>query len=107
MKTGSEKLVRTKDIATEFKLLEPFARELVMEQTRFALLRSGLAWFVLLAGFAVAGWVYFNSPENGGTAVKILLGTGIAWFLVGRMLAGRAIRKAAQARSARIHGVHS
>lgn len=106
MKTGIEKLVRTEDIAKEFKLLEPLARELVMEQTRLALLRSGLAWFVLLAGLASAGWVYLESPENRDTAFRILLGTGIAWFLIGRMLAGQAIRRAARNRAARIRGVH-
>jgi hypothetical protein len=93
-------------VAREFGLKEPLARELVMEQTRQTLLRSKVAWSVLLAGFAVVGWLYLEPAQNRDTALRILAGTVVAWLLVGRYLAGQAIRRAAREKAHRIraHG---
>lgn len=104
MGTADKRFVRTGDIAREFGLPEPLARRIVLEHTRLTLLRSAGAWGVLLAGLAFAGWLALGPSSNGDLAVKILLATAFVWLLTGRWLAGPAIRKAAQDRSARAQG---
>ena len=104
MGTADKTFVRTGDIAREFGLPESLARRIVLEHTRLTLLRSAGAWGVLLAGLAFAGWLALGPSSNGDLAVKILLATAFVWLLTGRWLAGPAIRKAAQDRSARAQG---
>lgn len=104
MGSREEELVRTADLSREFGLRESLAREIVMEQTRHALLRSRFAWAVLLLGLTVAGWLYLDAAQNRETALKIVLGTVAAWLLTGRYLARQSIRIAARDKAQRLRG---
>lgn len=95
------KFVRSGDLAREFNLPEPLARQIVMEHTRQALRRSGVAWTVLLAGCAAAAWLRLGPAPNGDLALKVLIGTAVAWLVAGRLLAGPGARQAARERSTR------
>ena len=107
MATQKETIVRSESVAREFNLKEPVAREIVMEQTRQALLRSWLAWAIFLVGLGTATWLFFGQIEYRDSAIWVVIGTVTVWHLVGRYQAGQAIRKAAHEKSTRIHGMHS
>ncbi|MBB5016448.1 hypothetical protein [Rehaibacterium terrae] len=100
-------IVTTEVVAKEYRLNEPLAREIVAEETQRALRRSWVAWLVFLAGLGVSGYLYFAPGADKTTALWVLIGSISAWMLVGRYLAGPAIRKAAQAKAARLHQLYS
>ena len=87
-------IVTTEVVAKEYRLNEPLAREIVAEETQRALRRSWVAWLVFLVGLGVSGYLYFAPGADKTTALWVLIGSISAWMLVGRYLAGPAIRKA-------------
>ena len=94
-------------VAKEYRLSEPLAREIVAEETQRALRRSWAAWLVFLAGLGLAGFLYFLPGSDKSSALWVLLGSMGAWMLVGRYLAGPAIRKAAKDKASRLSQLHS
>lgn len=100
-------IISTATVATEYQLSESLAREIVMEETRRALVRSWVAWLFFFAGLAIAGYIFSVRAADKNSAIWILLGTLSAWLMIGRYLAGPAIRKAAQEKAARLRQLHS
>ena len=100
-------IITTHAVAKEYRLSEPLAREIVAEETQRALRRSWLAWLVFLAALGFAGFLYFTPGSNKTTALWVLIGGVSTWVLVGRYLAGPAIRKAAKDKAARLSQLHS
>ncbi len=94
-------------VAKEFELSESLAREIVSEETQRALRRSWAAWLFLVAGLSIAGYVVAVPTADKNSAVWILLAIFSAWILVGRYLAGPAIRAAAREKAARLRQLHS
>lgn len=107
MSTREDEIVRTAAIVREYGLDEPLAREIVMEETRRALLRSRLAWLIFVAGLGCAGWLYMDVVSNRNSAFWVLIGALTLWLVVGRYLAGPAIRKAAAEKAARLRELQS
>ena len=105
MSTRGDEIIRTDEVSKKFGLPEELSREIVMEQTRQALLRSKLAWSVLVVGFGVAGWLLYGLEVKSSSAIWIATITLGAWLATGRYLAGEAIRKAARKKSRRLNGV--
>jgi uncharacterized protein involved in cysteine biosynthesis len=94
-------------VANEYRLSEPLAREIVAEETQRALRRSWAAWLVFLAGIGLAGFLYFVPGSDKSSALWVLLGSMGVWMLLGRYLAGPAIRKAAKDKASRLAQLHS
>lgn len=105
--TRENEIVTTEVVAREYRLNEPLAREIVAEETQRALRRSWVAWLVFLVGLGLAGYLYFASGSDKTTALWVLIGSMSAWMLVGRFLAGPAIRRAAKAKAARLQQPYS
>ena len=55
----------------------------------------------------LAAYLYFLPGSDKTTALWILIGGMSTWILVGRYLAGPAIRKAAKDKAARLAQLHS
>ena len=106
MSNREDRIIQTADVAKEFGLQEPLAREIIMEKTRQALIRSKLAWAILLAGFAIAGWMHFGADRGSSSGLWIGIFTLCAWMATGRYIAGEAIRHAAREKAQRIHGIN-
>lgn len=100
-------IITTGAVAKEYGLSAPLAREIVAEETQRALRRSWVAWLVFLAGLGLAGYLYSVPGSDKSSAIWVLLGGLGAWMLVGRYLAGPAIRKAAKDKASRLAQLHS
>ena len=94
-------------VASEYKLTEQLARDIVTEETRKALLRSWGAWLLFLCVIAAAAWVFASPVVEKTSALWVLIGFMSAWMLVGRYLAGPAIRRAAAEKAARLQRLQS
>ena len=89
-------------VAKEYRLSEPIAREIVAEETQRALRRSWVAWLVFVSALGLAGYLYFVPGSDKSTGLWLLIGGMSTWMLVGRYVAGTAIRKAARHKAARL-----
>ena len=95
-------IITADTVAKEYRLSEPIAREIVAEETQRALRRSWVAWLVFFSALGVAGYLYFVPGSDKTTGLWLLIGGLSTWMLVGRYLAGPAIRKAARDKAARL-----
>lgn len=96
--------IRSDDVARQYRLPSPMAREIVNAATSQALRRSVSAWVLLVGGIGGAGWLWAQHGMGSKAATSVLMGTMFCWWVLGRLLAGPGIREAAAAKAARIHG---
>lgn len=95
-------LIKAEDVAREYRLSETLARDIVSGETQRALRRSPLAWIVFLAGLGLSGFLHFMPGAGRDSAIWVLIGCLAAWMMVGRYLAGPAIRRAAKDKAERL-----
>lgn len=95
-------LINAEDVAREYRLSETLARDIVSGETQRALRRSPLAWIVFVAGLGLSGFLYFMPGAARDSALWVLIGCLAGWMMVGRYLAGPAIRRAAKDKAERL-----